>query len=82
MRNPFRQPLLKLAFDEMVRAHDRRAGTLFLPSGDRNMGNSAACMFWRGYDGIQIGAWDRASKETFAYPQWLAGKACRKALDS
>ena len=77
MRNPFRQPMMKLAFNELVSAYERRSKLLF-HEGQPIRSNSAGVMFWRGYEGVMIGGyWDRASKETFAYAHWLAGKACR-----
>lgn len=78
MKNPFKAVPMRNVFDDCVEAFHSRSTLLFHPDGRRNMGNSIASLFWRGYDGIQIGIWDAASKQTFAYAQWRAGKACRE----
>lgn len=79
MRNPFRDPAMKRIWDEATAAHAARAGTLFHPSGTRNLGNGAGSSFWRGYDGTGADRWDRASKTTPSFAYWRAGRDIRCA---
>lgn len=76
MKNPFRQPMMRLSFAGMVKAYEQRSKLLF-HEGRPIRSNSAGIMFWRGYEGTHAGAWDRASKDTLAYACWKAGVACR-----
>ena len=80
VRNPFRAKFMREAFDNMVTAYNTRSPLLFLADGTPHRGNSWAGMFWRGYEGSQIGAWDRASKQSGSYPVWRAGAEVRAAL--
>lgn len=80
VRNPFRERGMRLAFDELLSAYGRRSKLLF-HEGNPTRGNSAAIMFWRGYEGAHVGTWDRASKETAAYAHWRAGRAVRTQED-
>lgn len=79
--NPFRNKHMRQAFDDAVSMFNTRHKNLFLADGvTPHRGNSWAGMFWRGYEGTQIGVWDRASKQQLAYATWCAGKAVRAAL--
>jgi hypothetical protein len=80
VRNPFRAKFMREAFDNMVDAYSSRSPLLFAPDGKPHRGNSWAGMFWRGYEGSQVGVWDRASKQNGSYPVWRAGKEVRAAL--
>lgn len=80
IRNPFRERSMKHHFDAAISQWESRHANLFHKDGTRNMGNSMAGMFWRGFDGVQVGAGftDRASKETLAYAFWRAGQEAAK----
>lgn len=73
MRNPFRKPEFARHFDELVQAHAAKHKNLFR-EGKPARGNSIATMFWRGYENAPIN-WDRASRDTYAYPAYKAGQA-------
>lgn len=86
IRNPFRKAPQRAAFDEMVRNWQTRSRLLFLPGGERCMGNSWAGSFWRGYDAApgtpydwRHPRWDSASKQMLTYVYVRAGAACRLA---
>lgn len=79
--NPFRNKTMRRAFDDAVSMFNTRHKNLFLADGcTPHRGNSWAGMFWRGYEGTQIGVWDRASKQLPAYATWRAGKAVAIAV--
>lgn len=80
VRNPFRHPSMRQAFEDVVGMYRSRHKTLFTAAGEPHRGNSWAGMFWRGYDGTSIGVWDAASRRQLSYATWLAGKAVRAAL--
>lgn len=79
VRNPFRQQGKRQAFDDAVRMYNTKHANFFLSDGRPHRNNSWAGMFWRGFAGITIGKWDRASRESLAYPTWCAGRAIAKA---
>lgn len=80
VRNPFRATFMREAFDNMVVAYNSRSPLLFLADGTPHRGNSWAGMFWRGFEGSQVGVWDRASKQNGSYPVWRAGLAVRATI--
>lgn len=78
MRNPFRKPAYRAAYDDLLAGYDRRCRVLFLPDGTECHGNSVAHWFWLGYHGFRAPNWftTRVDRDTFAYVQYLAGVAC------
>ena len=84
IRNPFRTKPLRMQFDAMLKAHGNNHPDLFRPDGSQRIGSSIAEYFWRGYNGIRMGAGfnDRDSKQTFAYACFRAGESVRKAESS
>ena len=82
MKNPFRTKAFRGHFDDCVRMFETKHKNLFSSAtGNPNHGNGVATSFWRGYNGVTQN-WDRASKETFAYPAFKAGAACRAAVNA
>ncbi len=77
IRNPFRQDMMARQFDALVNCYVNQHRDL-IRDGFRNLGNSWATGFWRGYDDvIPSERWDRGSKQTFAWACYRAGKAVR-----
>lgn len=75
-----RDPMLKKAFLEAVEAFNTRSPAFFAPDGKPAASNSAASMFWRGFNDVRCAYRDRRSDGTFAYAYWKAGKGVRAAL--
>lgn len=73
-RNPFRDRMMRDVYDNAVQAFDEKRRLLFFPDGSRCLGNGFASFFWRGYDGVTPGQWDRASKRMLGYAAWRAGR--------
>lgn len=82
VHNPFKDPTLKSAFDELVREFTVKHRNLFNTDGQPKKGNSHAEYFWRGFEGepIGMGFVDNASKKTLAYAYWRAGQLCAKEM--
>ena len=77
----FRDPQLRKAFSEAVEAYSAKSSALFASDGSPSRLNSAACMFWRGFnDEAGGGFYARSDKATFGFAYWKAGKAVRAAL--
>jgi len=77
----FRDPMLRKAFIEAVDAYRAKSSALFGADGNPSRLNSAACMFWRGFqDEAGGGFYAKSDKATFAFAYWKAGKAVRAAL--
>lgn len=66
--NPFTSPVMSAQFSACVEAY-RDKGRAFA-------GSSMADNFWRGFDGVQVCAWDRNSRATVAYAHYRAGLSC------
>lgn len=80
MTNPFRDPLMRARFDELVKAYRLGHANLFTRDGGRSRGCSMATYFWRGFDNlIPAARWDRASRNTLAWAAYRAGRAIAKA---
>ena len=80
-RNPFRDREMRRIYDVMTGAYDRKAG-LWYPSGDRCCSSAVATWFWRGYDGIRAGQWERTDKQLGIYAAWRAGRDARAREDA
>ena len=78
--NTFSPKFMRTAFADMVNAYNSKSPLLFNEDGSPHRGNGWAGMFWRGFNGQQVGVWDAASKKTGSYPAWSAGVAVRAAL--
>lgn len=70
-RSPFRDTGMRRMYDTCVSAY--KSGNAGMA---RGAGNSAATMFWRGFDGSHVGKWDAASRRSLAYAQFRAGQDC------
>jgi hypothetical protein len=80
--NPFRNPLMRARFDDLVTAYRRGHANLFTESGRRARGCSMATDFWRGFDNaIPAARWDRASRDTLAWAAYRAGRAMAQEDD-
>lgn len=74
MTNRFKDRTLRKEYDAAAFAFQTKHRNLFYPDGSRCYGSSFASFFWRGFDGICMGKWDRASKKILAYAYWRAGQ--------
>lgn len=74
MRNPFRNSLMRQHFDGCVSVYESKGRDLFYPDGTRKLGNSSAVNFWRGYDNVLPGQWDKESRKMLAYSAYRAGR--------
>jgi hypothetical protein len=79
-KSGLRDPQLKKAFAEAVAGYNARSSAFFAPNGSPAAMNSAATMFWRGFNDVRCAYRERANDGTFAYAYWKAGKAVRAAL--
>lgn len=82
MKNPFRNKMMREAYDSCMEMVMLNHPTLFNRDGSRCTENGIGSMFWRGYDGTKFGAGfiDPASKRTLAYAYYRAGKNLRKEM--
>lgn len=74
--NPFKDKMMRKAFDECVAAFGRNSSAL-----QHHSGNSIAQNFYRGYDNIPMN-WDSSSKKSMAYAQYRAGVFCKKKVSA
>lgn len=75
-----RDPLMKKAFAEAVAAYCNRSAGFFSADGKPAASNSAATMFWRGFNDVRCAFREHGNDGTFAFAYWKAGKAVRAAL--
>lgn len=91
MANQFKDPTMRQQYNAAIYAFKTKHRNLFLLGANPlkrvrrsspNYGNAMAEFFWKGYDGILIGAgWDAASRQMVGYAYWRAGQDVRKAQD-
>lgn len=79
MRNPFYNAVMRRAYAEAAHAYATRHRTLFLDDGTPTRGNGVAGPFWNGFNGLQVGQWDSASRKMLAYAYWRAGRDAAQA---
>ena len=77
-RYPFKTEEMRRPFDEAVRCYRMERKTLFNGNGTRSYAGHEASMFWRGFDGVRVGAWDAPASRSRAYAFWKAGVALGK----
>lgn len=80
MSNKFKNLLMRGEYDVTMQAYLTKHRNLFHQDGSRNTLNSVGMMFWRGFDGTNLGAGfvDAASKNILAYAYWRAGQDASK----
>lgn len=87
IRNPFTNKILNRQFDACLLAFDRRFKDLIKSDWRdgrlyQSRGNSWACHFWWGYNGVHERERYAGSYDTPAYACWKAGRAVREQLST
>lgn len=80
-RNPFRNVLMRSNFDSCIQMFEKKHSNLFGKDGLPSRNNGIASVFWKGYYKTM---WGRGfdtpdSRNSIAYPMWLAGRRCGAA---
>lgn len=82
IRNPFKVPLYRRAFDGCVAVYQRKGEGLFYADGSRCKGNSIAVEFWRGYDdasGFVEKRYGKLDRNSLGWCYYRAGRAIAKS---
>lgn len=81
--NPFKVPLYRKAFDNLLAVYARKGEGLFYTDGSRCKGNSIAVEFWRGFDdvnGVRAKQYNsRDERNSLGWAYYRAGRAIAKS---